>query len=387
MYSDESKILKTVEEISRAIISEDAQSTDELAHWPERGIRSLQKEGLAGLTIPLEYGGLGQGAKTLARACETISQYCSSTSICYGMHAVGSAVIASKPTTYQQEKYLTPICEGKHLTSLALNEVGSGSQFYLPQTRMQYHTEADYNINGVKSSVINGSRADSYIVSAVAEGSDTPGEQFNCFMVDSDAIALRWGEKWNGIGMRGNHTRDLLLENVKISGMNRLGKFGDQIWYVFNVITPYFLSAIAGTYLGIAYTALNKVTNHIKNREFSFNGRTLASSSVIQYQLGCLWAKYSRVRALVYYATECYDTKQDDALIALFSAKAEVADSVVEIVNDSMTLCGGHACREGSRLDRLLRDARALHVMQPTTDLLRIWTGRSLLDQPLLADT
>ena len=55
----------------------------------------------------------------------------------------------------------------------------SGSQFYLPQTRMQYHSESEYKINGAKAFVLNGGEADSYIISAVAEGSDRPGEQFN----------------------------------------------------------------------------------------------------------------------------------------------------------------------------------------------------------------
>jgi alkylation response protein AidB-like acyl-CoA dehydrogenase len=387
MYTDESKVLETVQNISSTVVAEDAEATDRLARWPERSLRSFQKEGLGGLTVPVEYGGLGHGTKTLAKVCEIIGQSCTSTAICYGMHAVGSAVIASKATNYQREKYLIPICEGRHLTSIALNETGTGSQFYLPQTRMQYHSESEYNINGTKSFVLNGGKADSYIISAVAEGSHTPGEQFNCFMVDSDAAGIQWGERWKGIGLRGDSSRDLFLDSVKISDKNILGQFGDQIWYVFNVITPYFLTAMAGSYLGIARAAINEVTHHIKNREFSFNGRALASSSVIQYQLGSLWAKYARSRALVYYATECYDMDQDNALIDLFAAKAEVADATIEIVNEAITLCGGYAYQEKSILDLLLRDARAAHVMTPTADILRVWTGRSILEQPLLADT
>ncbi len=387
MYADESKIIEMVESISQSIVIENADSTDRLARWPEKSLREFQQAGLGGLTIPVEYGGLGHGTKMLAKVSEIIGQSCANTAMCYGMHAVGSAVIASKATAYQQDKYLTPICEGKHLTSIALSEPGTGSQFYLPQTRMQYHSNSEYKINGAKSFVINGGQADSYIISAVAEGSMTPGEQFNCFMVNRDAIGIEWGETLNSIGMRGNSTRDLFLDSVKIPDKNILGQFGDQIWYVFNVITPYFLTAIAGTYLGIARSAIDEVTNHIKNREFSFNGRSMASSSVIQYRLGCLWAKFARARALVYYATECYDRDQDDSLVNLFSAKAEVADSVIDIINESMTLCDGYAYREGSKLDRLHRDARASHVMSPTTDILRIWTGRSILEQPLLADT
>ncbi|WP_202800243.1 hypothetical protein [Pontibacter sp. BAB1700] len=53
-------------------------------------------------------------------------------------------------------------------------------------------------------------------------------------------------------------------------------------------------------------------------------------------------------------------------------------------MNEAMTLAGGIAYRDNSRLDVLLRDARAAHVMAPTTDLLYTWLGRALLDQPIL---
>jgi alkylation response protein AidB-like acyl-CoA dehydrogenase len=68
----------------------------------------------------------------------------------------------------------------------------------------------------------------------------------------------------------------------------------------------------------------------------------------------------------------------------LCSAKAEVAECAVEVVNEAMTLLGGKGYAAESLVHRLLRDARAAHVMAPTTDLLRTWTGRALLDVPLL---
>ncbi len=68
------------------------------------------------------------------------------------------------------------------------------------------------------------------------------------------------------------------------------------------------------------------------------------------------------------------------------AAKVEVADCVVSIVNEAMTLCGGIGYRNGSKLHRLLRDARAAHLMSPTTDILRVRIGRALLGQPLLSD-
>ncbi len=387
MYSETSKLLAKVEEISRTIIAQNAVNTDKNAQWPEEGIRALLSAGLGGLTVPIEYGGLGHGTETLAKVCEVIGRYCASTSICYGMHCVGSAVIASKVTSYQQENYLTPICEGRHITSLSLSEAGSGSHFYLPQTKMISIDDNHYLINGAKSFATNGGQADSYVVSVVTEERNQPLGRFNCIIVKGNAPGVEWGLPWSGLGMRGNSSRNLSLNNVEISDKEILGNVGDQIWYIFNVITPYFLTAIAGAYLGLGRAAIEEVKEHLTQRKFSFNGKELAASSVVQHQMGVLWAKYARTKSLIYYSTQCYDNGLDDAQLDLFSAKAEVADTVIDIVNDGMTLCGGSSYREDSNLNRMLRDARAAHIMSPTTDMLRIWTGRSILEQPLLTDS
>lgn len=387
MYSDTTRILEMVEDVSSTVIAKNTSDTDKFARWPEQGIRALQAAGLGGLTVPIEYGGLGFGTETLAKVCETIGRHCASTSICFGMHCVGSAVIASKVTDFQQDNYLTPICEGKHITSLSLSELGSGSHFYLPQTKMVNTGDGNYIVEGEKSFATNGGRADSYVVSAVV---NEPGQaigKFNCVIIPGDSDGLDWGPNWAGLGLRGNSSRNLSLNKVKVSENQILGNEGDQIWYIFNVITPYFLTAIAGAYLGLARAAIDEVKAHITNRKYSFNGKTLASSSVIQHQMGTMWAKYARVRALLYWATQCYDKGIADNQLDLFSAKAEIAETVIEIVNDGMTLCGGTAYREESNLYRMLRDARAAHIMSPTTDMLRIWVGRSILDQPLLTDT
>ncbi len=387
MYSEISKVLETAEEVSRTIIAKNTTATDKYAQWPEEGIRALQAAGLGGLTVPLEYGGLGHGTETLAKVCEIIGQYCASTSICFGMHCVASAVIASKVTAYQQENYLTPICEGKHITSLSLSELGSGSHFYLPQTKMIKNNDGGYHIKGEKSFATNGGEADSYVVSAVTEQPNQAVGRFNCVIIPGDSEGLEWGPAWAGLGLRGNSSRNLSLNNVSVSDEQILGNVGDQIWYIFNVITPYFLTAIAGAYLGLTRAVIEEVKTHITQRKFSFNGKTIASSSVTQHQMGVLWAKYARTRALLYWSTQCYDKGLDNNQLDLFSAKAEIAETAIDIVNDGMTLCGGSAYREDSNLNRMLRDARAAHIMSPTTDMLRIWTGRSILEQPLLADT
>ena len=73
-------------------------------------------------------------------------------------------------------------------------------------------------------------------------------------------------------------------------------------------------------------------------------------------------------------------------MLGILSAKAEVANCCVEVVNEVMTMTGGIGYKNNSRLGMLLRDARASHIMSPTTDLLYTWIGRVLLDQPIFSD-
>jgi hypothetical protein len=157
---------------------------------------------------------------------------------------------------------------------------------------------------------------------------------------------------------------------------NLLGAEGDQIWYVFEVIAPYFLTAMAGTYLGIAQASLDEARSHLLARRHSHTGRTLSAEPVLQHRLGVLWAQVQRTRRLVHWAADESDSGGPEALAALAAAKAEVADCAVEVTNEAMTLVGGIGYRDRSPLERHLRDARAAHVMSPTTDLLRTWTGR-----------
>lgn len=381
---DLESILEQVQRIADEVVASHSEETDRQARWPEEGIRALQKAGLGGLTVLEEFGGLGQGSYSLAQVCEILGQECPSTAMCFGMHCVGAAVLSAKATPIQVERYLSPIVEGRHLTTLSLTEAGTGAHFYIPHTRLEMASPEAYRVSGVKTFVTNGGYADSYLVSTVAADPNAPAGQFSCIVISKDADGIKWGEDWKGFGMRGNASRALELDKVMVPRGDLLGEEGDQIWYIFQIVAPFFLMAMSGTYLGIASAALEVARKHLIQRHYSESGSSLAQVPVLQHRLGCLWGMLERTRRLLYHAAASFDAGDPDALPAVFTAKAEMAECAVNIVNEVMTLCGGLAYREGSKLQQMLRDARAAHVMAPTTDMLRIWTGRTLLGQPIL---
>lgn len=381
---DLDSILRRTHQVATEVVAPRSEQIDREARWPREGLQALQQAGLGGLVIPERAGGLGQGLYALAQVCEILGQECASTAMCFGMHSVGAAVLAAKATPDQQHRYLEPIAAGRHLTTLSLSEPGTGTHFYLPQAELRRLDPERYRVSGTKAFVTNGGFADSYVVSTVAADAGAPAGQFSCVVVPQGAPGLHWGPPWDGMGLRGNSSRSLELQGVEVPRHDLLGDEGDQIWYVFHVITPYFLTAMAGTYLGVASAAINQARDRMVSRHYSNSGSSLAQLPVLQHQLGTLWGVLERTRRLIYYAARSFDADEPDALACLFTAKAEVADCVVQVVNEAMTLTGGSAYRSNSVLHRLMRDARAAHVMSPTTDLLRIWTGRALLGQPIL---
>ncbi len=385
MDSGVAELQQLARRVAETSVAPHAARVDEECLWPAHSLRALGEAGLLALQVPRAHGGHGQGLQALAAVTEVIGTACPSSALTYGMHCVGTAVIAAKATEEQAQRFLRPIAAGRHITTLALSEGGSGAHFYLPQTHLRRDGEA-FLVNGTKQFVTSGGQADSYVISTVAEqpqdGADAG--DFSCLILEANANGLEWQPPWAGFGMRGNSSRGLSLQDARVPVGNLLGDQGDQVWYVFEVIAPFFLMAMAGTYLGVAQAALEATEAHLRSRRHAHSGEALADVETLQARFGSMWMMVEKTRALIREASSRGDAGDPEALPYILACKADAGDTAVNVTNEAMTLCGGMAYRDNSRVARMLRDARASHVMSPTTDLLKLWTGRALLGQPLL---
>lgn len=369
-------------QVAAAVLAPDAERVDREAQWPAAGLQALADAGLMGLHIPRRLGGLGEGLLPLAIVTEELARACSSTAMCYGMHCVASKVLAAKATKYHEDRYLRPIAQGRHITTLALSEPGTGAHFFLP--RSHYRAEGDdFFLDGRKSFVTSGGHAHSYVVSAVPPGAELDPGTFTCLVMDADSPGIEWLEPWHGLGMRANSSCAARLNNVAIPRVNQLGVTGDEIWYVFEIVAPYFLVAMSGVYTGIAQAALDLAIARLQGRRHEHTGETLSTISALSDEVADMWVRTARVRQLLHHAARLGDAGSPDAQTALFAAKIDVARTAVAVTNAAMVLAGGQGYQENSALARLLRDAQAAHVMSPTTHLLQRWLGRSLLGLPL----
>lgn len=377
------RLRRLAAEIAGSVLATDSEEVDADGAWPERGLHALADAGLMGLHIPEHLGGHGEGLLALATITEELGRCCSSTAMCFGMHSVAAKVLTVKATPYHEEHFLRPIAQGRHISSLSLSEPGTGVHFFLPRAEARVEGEAIV-LKGEKSFVTSGGRADSYVMSAVAPGQELDPGAFSCIAVEAGAPGLEWQEEWQGFGMRGNSSRGVCLNDVRIPRQNLLGAEGDEIWYVFEIVAPYFIVAMSGVYLGIAQAALDAAVGNLKSRRHDHTGESLSHVPVLSHQLAEMWISVQRTRQLVHHAARLGDSGNEEASSVLFAAKADVAEMVTYVTQQAMVLSGGRGYGQNSRIARLMRDAQASHVMAPTTQLLKTWLGRSLLDLPLL---
>lgn len=380
--------ISSLQELTRQLVETHvaprAAEVDANCVWPAHSMKALAQAGLMGLQVPAELGGHGQGLQALAAVTEVLARACPSTALCYGMHCVGTAVIAAKATGYHKDKYLQPIAQGRHITTLALSESGTGTHFYLPSTRLAEREDC-FVVDGEKQFITNGGYADSYVMSvAPAAREAAQSGDFSCLVLDAQTPGLEWQAPWSGFGMRGNSSRGLRLEAAAVPKPNLLGETGDEVWFVFKVIAPFFLLAMAGTYLGIAQAAVEATGLHLRGRRYAHSGEALADLDALQSRYAAMWMVLEKTRGLVREAAARGDAGHREAMPYILACKADAGETAVQLANEAMTLCGGVAYRENSRVSQMLRDARASHVMAPTTDLLKLWLGRSLLGMPLL---
>lgn len=369
--------------VANEVLASLAAQVDADAAWPAEGMRAIAATGLMGLHVPKRLGGHGQGLLALAVVCEELARGCGSTAMCYGMHCVATRVLVAKATPDQESRYLEPIARGEHISSLALSEPETGADFYLPRAHCR-SDDGEFVLSGSKSFVTSGGHADSYVVSFAAPGGENDPGTFSFVVVDGNADGMRWGAAWNGYGMRGNSSRGLRLEHVRVPEGNLLGGTGDQIWYVFEVVLPHFLIAMSGVYLGLCAASLDAALAHLKAREHAHTGEHLSALPVLWQDIADAWTEVEAARQLVHHAARSADQGDPAAPQALLAAKIKVAATATSATDSAMALMGGRGYGENSAVARMHRDARAAHVMSPTTHLLRTWLGRSLLGMPPL---
>jgi alkylation response protein AidB-like acyl-CoA dehydrogenase len=164
---------------------------------PRPLFESLSAIGLAGLSIPEEYGGLNASATTIAAVFETISRFDVSPAIFVSVHAMVSGLISRFGTPDQKSKLLPPLASGATLAAFALTEPQAGSDAQALKTEAT-SVDGGFVLKGNKCYITSAGFAELYLV--FARSKDATGSGISAFLVPADTAGLSIGKPEKKMG-------------------------------------------------------------------------------------------------------------------------------------------------------------------------------------------
>lgn len=377
MTDDLGAVLSAIAETAAETIAAEAERTDRTREFPSTSLRALGAAGGLGLVIPAGQGGAGGGLATLAEACESVGAACASTGMVFLMHQVTAAVIARGGGQAAAE-LLPAMASGEAIGTLAFSERGTGAHFYAPELRA-VRSDGSLELTGSKSFVTSGGHADVYLVLVQSED-NVDGTDIYALRKSDPGVAFV-GD-WNGLGMAGNSSIALQLEDVRLEEEQRIGNPGRATELVFGVVAPFFLVGLAAVNVGIAAAAAQSATAHAVERGFP-DGSRLVDVQYIQHAIAGMDLTLRQARLLVHEAARLADEGDERALLALMEAKVAATDAAVAVTSIAMSVTGGQGYTTSLPIERHFRDAQAGAVMAPTNAVLRNWIGKALAGLPV----
>ena len=366
----DSMLLETVRNVVRERVAPRAAAIDRDHEFPN-DIRELFGElGLLGLTVPTEYGGIDATLELTVDIVAEIAAACANSANIVTQQALGCAPILFAASAAQKARWLPDLASGKRLASFGLTESGAGSDNRGMRTLFE-RTDGGYRLNGNKVFITWGSIAHLMTVFG-REGSATDGRPLAAVLElpTPGFHVLRVEEK---MGMNGSPTTQVAFEDVFVPDENVLAKDVDGLKIALSSLNPGRVH-IGALSLGIARGALRYASRYLKQRK-QF-GQVLADFQGLQFKVAdhatSIEAAYRLLRA----AAVSVDRRQGDAAKLCAMAKMFATDVAMEVTTDVVGLLGGYGYLKDYPVERMMRDAKAMQIVEGTNEIQKVIIAR-----------
>lgn len=350
---------------------------DRHATIPDSVINGLSKLGVLGVTIPVEYGGLGMSQYAYCRIAETLSKRCASTALFVNAHqSVGLKALQLFGSPEQQGRWLRPLAKGEQLAAFSLTEPNAGSDASGVETRAVFDPERNiYRINGRKQWTTNGGVANVLTVMAQTEIETPQGRQdkITAFLVTPDmpgfAVTATALEK---VGMRGTKTSNLAFRDMPVPAGNVLGPIGGGLRVCLTVL-DYGRTTFGATCTGAAKVLLARAIEHARTR-YQFK-RPIGSFALIKQKIATISALTYAMDATTYLTAGLVDAGFEDFMLEAAMLKVFSSDSLWQIVYETMQIFGGRSFFTDEPFERMMRDARLNMIGEGANEVMRAFIG------------
>src|SRR5262245_16569141 len=331
------------------------------------------------LEIPTEYGGLGLDLISAAYVGEQIAVNPSFGGSLGAHTSIGTLPLVYFGTAEQKARYLPRLSSGEMVAAYALTEPQSGSDALAARTTATLTPDGrHYVLNGQKMWITNGQFADLFTLFAKVDG-----DKFTGFLVER-SMGVVSGRDEIKLGLDGNSTTALMLDNVQVPGENVLGTIGQGHKVAFNVLNFGRVKLGARNMAGVKGALGHAVKYAKERRQF---GKAIAEFGLIKQKLAGMAIRGFIGDAMSYRALGDVERalgavdRSDGAhvikTIEGFAVECSInkvwtSEALAWAVDEAVQVFGGNGYSREFPVERMYRDARITRIYEGTNEINRM---------------
>ena len=384
LTGDQQEIVRLVRRFVDEQIIPVATQLEHKDEYPAEIVEGMKELGIFGLTIPEQYGGLGESLLTYALVVEEISRGWMSVSGIINTHFIVAYMLLRHGTAEQKQQYLPRMATGEVRGAFSMSEPALGSDVSAITTKAVRQDDGTYLINGQKMWLTNGGSANLVAVLVrTDEGAESAYRNMTAFLVEKQT---GFGETAQGVtipgkiekmGYKGVDTTELFFDDHKISADQILGGVPGKGFYQMMDGVEVGRVNVAARAAGVANRAFELGVEYAQQR-ISF-GKKIIDHQAILFRIAEMATKVEAAHQMMVRAARKKDSGKRNDLEAGM-AKYLAAEYCHEVVESSFRIHGGYGFSKEYEIERLYREAPMLLIGEGTSEIQRMIIGRRVVE-------
>jgi alkylation response protein AidB-like acyl-CoA dehydrogenase len=370
-------LFELTRELADEVLSPQVEAAERDGLFPREAFRVLGRSGLLALPYPEQFGGGGQPYQTYLQVVEELARAWLTVGLGVSVHTLTCFPLANAGTPEQQQRWLPELLGGEQLGAYCLSEPASGSDAAALRTVAEADGP-DYVLNGVKAWISHAGQADFYTVFARTSG-DYDGRDrakgISCLHVPAQTAGVSAAPAEHKMGMRGSVTAQMIFEGARVPAGHLIGEEGTGFGLALAALDAGRLG-IAACATGVAQAALDVAVAWARERR-QF-GRPIGEFEGTSFLLADMATAVEAARALYLSAARRKDQGLRYGPQAAM-AKLFASDTAMRVTTDAVQVLGGYGYVDDFPVARLMREAKALQIVEGTNQIQRMVIGRSLV--------
>lgn len=371
LTGDQREIVGAVREFVADRAAPAAAGYEEKKEFPRDLFRQLGEMGLCGIPYDEAYGGASQPSLTYLAVLEEVATGFFSLAMALSVHHLSAFGLHDFGSEDLKGKYLPRLFSGEWLGAYALSEASSGSDAVSLATKAE-RANTGYRLTGAKRFISHGGEAEFYLVMARTGGPGPKG--ISAFAVEKGWPGFEFGKLEEKMGWHASPMRELVFEGCEVSAENLVGEEGQGFTIALAGLDSGRLG-IAACSVGLAQAAFDAAVGFARERK-QF-GRAVIEFQGLQFMLADMATQIEAARRLYREAARLRDVGEKYT-IAASMAKLFASDTAMCVTTDAVQVHGGYGYMQEYPVERYMREAKALQIVEGTNQVQRMVIGRSL---------